>query len=80
MEIPSLGVNCSVDGCNRLDFLPLRCECGKMFCTDHFMEHTQGCEVFKKSKAVKVKLKDLYSRPLVVRQIFCRKVSEFVGL
>ncbi|XP_037927502.1 AN1-type zinc finger protein 2A [Teleopsis dalmanni] len=40
MEFPHLGEHCSEKTCNRLDFLPLKCEaCEKVFCSTHFTNH-----------------------------------------
>nr|CAH7759323.1 unnamed protein product [Callosobruchus chinensis] len=45
MELPSLGKQCADTTCHQLDFLPLNCKCGKIFCSDHFKIHTQICQV-----------------------------------
>lgn len=39
MEFPSLGKQCSQEDCQQLDFIPLRCECQKYYCKDHFLHH-----------------------------------------
>lgn len=43
MELPKIGNNCVHPGCNQLDFLPLQCKCGKLFCSDHFKLHAVNC-------------------------------------
>ncbi|CAH1981331.1 unnamed protein product [Acanthoscelides obtectus] len=47
MELPSLGKQCAEPTCLQLDFLPLNCKCGQIFCSDHFKVHTQICQVSK---------------------------------
>ncbi|CAF0748950.1 unnamed protein product [Didymodactylos carnosus] len=45
MEFPHLGKNCSVQTCNRLDFLPMKCDaCEKIFCKDHIRYNEHKCE------------------------------------
>lgn len=43
MEYPNLGKQCAEDDCNQLDFLPLQCQCGKVFCSKHLTIHVQTC-------------------------------------
>lgn len=43
MELPRLGQNCAEPSCNQLDFLPLNCKCGTLFCSDHFSKHALDC-------------------------------------
>lgn len=43
MEIPNLGKHCAQEHCNQLDFLPLQCRCGKVFCSEHLNTHIQTC-------------------------------------
>jgi len=43
MEIPSLGKHCAENHCKQLDFLPLQCRCGKVFCSEHLNSHAQTC-------------------------------------
>ncbi|ERL96114.1 hypothetical protein D910_01086, partial [Dendroctonus ponderosae] len=38
-----LGERCTVNECLQLDFLPLRCQCGKVFCSQHLQSHSQTC-------------------------------------
>jgi len=36
MELPHLGTHCSIASCNRLDYLPVKCDyCKFTFCSDH---------------------------------------------
>lgn len=45
MEFPHLGENCSEKSCNKLDFLPMKCDsCKKIFCQDHFKYEKHSCE------------------------------------
>ncbi|CAG9764081.1 unnamed protein product [Ceutorhynchus assimilis] len=43
MELPNLGKRCADDHCKQLDFLPLQCRCGKIFCSEHLNCHAQTC-------------------------------------
>lgn len=44
MEFPFLGDHCSEKSCNRLDFLPLKCDaCKSNFCTDHISYVKHSC-------------------------------------
>lgn len=47
MEFPSSGKNCAQSSCKQLDFLPLQCECGQVFCSEHFPSHTHNCKISK---------------------------------
>ncbi|XP_071446295.1 AN1-type zinc finger protein 1-like [Hetaerina americana] len=43
-ELPELGKNCSKNGCNQLDFLPLWCShCNQVFCKDHHSVGGHSC-------------------------------------
>lgn len=44
MELPALDKQCNEKDCNQLDFLPLQCKCGKLFCSHHFNTHVRSCE------------------------------------
>ncbi|GFR12790.1 hypothetical protein TNCT_602391, partial [Trichonephila clavata] len=36
MEFPHLGNHCYEKSCNRLDFLPMKCDaCSNLFCYEH---------------------------------------------
>uniref|UniRef100_A0A6V7L7H3 AN1-type domain-containing protein n=1 Tax=Bracon brevicornis TaxID=1563983 RepID=A0A6V7L7H3_9HYME len=54
MEFPNLGEHCSEKTCNRLDFLPLRCDaCEAIFCTDHISYQGHKCpSAYKKDVQV----------------------------
>ncbi|XP_064482273.1 AN1-type zinc finger protein 2B-like [Ornithodoros turicata] len=44
MEFPDLGKHCSEVSCNRLDFLPIKCDgCKKIYCKEHFKYAQHGC-------------------------------------
>ncbi|XP_053837760.1 AN1-type zinc finger protein 2B isoform X2 [Vidua macroura] len=51
MEFPDLGAHCSWPACQRLDFLPLKCDaCEQIFCTDHIAYAQHDCtSAYKKS-------------------------------
>uniref|UniRef100_A0A0K8TNQ6 Putative arsenite inducuble rna associated protein aip-1 n=1 Tax=Tabanus bromius TaxID=304241 RepID=A0A0K8TNQ6_TABBR len=64
MEFPYLGNNCSERNCNRLDFLPMRCDaCGKIFCSNHFSYARHSCLSLDK-KDVQVPVCPLCSEPV----------------
>lgn len=56
MELPHLGEHCSEKTCNRLDFLPLKCDaCDSIFCTDHISYVSHSCpSAYKKDIQVPV--------------------------
>ncbi|CAF3432420.1 unnamed protein product [Rotaria sp. Silwood1] len=44
MEFPHLGQHCSVKTCNRLDFLPMKCDsCAAVLCKDHIKYDEHQC-------------------------------------
>ncbi|XP_052851985.1 AN1-type zinc finger protein 2A [Drosophila gunungcola] len=44
MEFPHLGQHCSEETCNRLDFLPVKCDsCDKVFCASHYNYERHHC-------------------------------------
>uniref|UniRef100_A0A0V0GD02 Putative zinc finger an1 type protein n=1 Tax=Triatoma dimidiata TaxID=72491 RepID=A0A0V0GD02_TRIDM len=44
MEFPDLGEHCSFQICNRLDFLPLKCDaCQNIFCYEHIRYESHSC-------------------------------------
>ncbi|KAF1800279.1 hypothetical protein V8B55DRAFT_1545979 [Mucor lusitanicus] len=44
MELPQIGKNCQLDGCNSLDFLPVACPlCHQTFCGDHRLPSNHKC-------------------------------------
>ncbi|GBM70752.1 AN1-type zinc finger protein 2B [Araneus ventricosus] len=56
MEFPHLGNHCHVKTCNRLDFLPMKCDaCSNLFCIDHFTYNKHSCDdAFQKDVQVPV--------------------------
>ncbi|KAF6083571.1 zinc finger AN1-type containing 2A [Phyllostomus discolor] len=68
MEFPDLGKHCSEKMCNRLDFLPLKCDaCEQEFCKDHFARAAHKCpSAFKKD--VQVPVCPLCDRPVPVKK------------
>lgn len=47
MELPSVGQQCEDPTCKQLDFLPLKCKCNKVFCSEHYAIHIQECATMK---------------------------------
>jgi len=44
MELPHLGNHCSKPDCNKLDFLPIKCDaCQLLFCEQHYQYTTHDC-------------------------------------
>ncbi|GFT10851.1 AN1-type zinc finger protein 2B [Nephila pilipes] len=44
MEFPDLGNHCYEISCNRLDFLPMKCDaCSNLFCYEHFSYNKHSC-------------------------------------
>jgi len=44
MEFPDLGKHCRLEGCNRLDFLPVKCGgCKEIYCIDHYQYENHNC-------------------------------------
>ncbi|XP_055375745.1 AN1-type zinc finger protein 2A [Condylostylus longicornis] len=44
MEFPHLGKHCSEKSCNKLDFLPMKCDsCNSVFCSEHFSYSKHSC-------------------------------------
>ncbi|XP_023944877.1 AN1-type zinc finger protein 2A [Bicyclus anynana] len=44
MEFPHVGRNCSYKTCNKLDFLPMKCDaCREVYCSDHFAYVKHEC-------------------------------------
>ncbi|OQV18151.1 putative AN1-type zinc finger protein 2B [Hypsibius exemplaris] len=43
-DVFHMGSHCESTSCNRLDFLPIRCDgCSKSFCNDHFRYESHSC-------------------------------------
>ncbi|KAI5637315.1 hypothetical protein NE865_10045 [Phthorimaea operculella] len=60
MEFPTLGEHCQQPNCNQIDFLPIQCKCGKVFCREHFNDHclSGDCELAPEPKEVNFKNED----------------------
>ncbi|XP_026488179.2 AN1-type zinc finger protein 1-like [Vanessa tameamea] len=60
MEFPSLGEHCQNSTCNQVDFLPLQCKCGMVFCRVHFTEHcvSGDCELAPKPRDINLQSDD----------------------
>lgn len=56
MELPHLGKHCSKSDCNKLDFLPIKCDaCTLLYCDDHFRYTNHNCpKSFEKNNQVPV--------------------------
>nr|XP_038038207.1 AN1-type zinc finger protein 2B isoform X2 [Anas platyrhynchos] len=68
MEFPELGEHCSWPPCQRLDFLPLKCDaCQQIFCTDHVAYAQHACTSAYK-KDVQVPVCPLCNTPVPVRR------------
>ncbi|XP_037999148.1 AN1-type zinc finger protein 2B isoform X2 [Motacilla alba alba] len=68
MEFPDLGAHCSWPACQRLDFLPLKCDaCEQIFCTDHIAYAQHNCTSAYK-KDVQVPVCPLCNTPVPVRR------------
>uniref|UniRef100_A0A8C2TMS9 Zinc finger AN1-type containing 2B n=1 Tax=Coturnix japonica TaxID=93934 RepID=A0A8C2TMS9_COTJA len=68
MEFPDLGAHCSWAACQRLDFLPLKCDaCERIFCTDHIAYAQHECSSAYK-KDVQVPVCPLCNTPVPVRR------------
>ncbi|KAM4897331.1 AN1-type zinc finger protein 2B isoform 1-T1 [Sylvia borin] len=68
MEFPDLGAHCSWSACQRLDFLPLKCDaCEQIFCTDHIAYAQHNCTSAYK-KDVQVPVCPLCNTPVPVRR------------
>lgn len=66
MELPNVGKNCSKSECNKLDFLPIKCDaCGSLFCDEHYTYTSHSCpNAYTKNNQVPVC--PLCSKPIVV--------------
>jgi len=66
MELPHLGEQCSEKSCNKLDYLPMRCDaCNELFCKDHLMYDDHSCSS-KYKKDVQVPVCPLCNAPVPV--------------
>eukprot|EP01125_Pyxidicula_operculata_P005025 TRINITY_DN184_c0_g1_i1.p1 TRINITY_DN184_c0_g1~~TRINITY_DN184_c0_g1_i1.p1 ORF type:complete len:155 (-),score=13.32 TRINITY_DN184_c0_g1_i1:119-583(-) len=51
MEFPELGAHCNYVDCERLDFLPVKCNCcGLKFCSKHSKEEDHKCTQSEKKR------------------------------
>lgn len=47
-DLGGIGQHCSLSTCNRLDFLPIKCDlCSRVFCKDHFSVTAHNCEKYQ---------------------------------
>ena len=55
MELPEIGLQCSMEICNQLDFLPIKCSyCQKVFCKDHSSLISHNCQCLNEPQVPKV--------------------------
>ncbi|CAK9291486.1 unnamed protein product [Gordionus sp. m RMFG-2023] len=56
MEFPEIGENCTFSSCNRLDFLPFKCDaCEEYFCISHYKYENHKCiNVHKKDNYIPI--------------------------
>ncbi|VBB31479.1 unnamed protein product [Acanthocheilonema viteae] len=65
-EFPDFGRHCNFDGCNLLDFLPIRCDaCKKDFCGSHYSYDAHCCQSSYK-RDMQVPVCPLCSKPVPV--------------
>jgi len=43
MEPDAVGLRCDSTSCNQFDFLPIKCHCNKVFCSDHISPDKHSC-------------------------------------
>lgn len=66
MELPHLGEHCTESSCQRLDYLPMKCDaCSQLFCTDHLKYDDHNCSS-KYKKDVQVPVCPLCNAPVPV--------------
>ncbi|XP_023029335.2 AN1-type zinc finger protein 2A [Leptinotarsa decemlineata] len=68
MELPHLRQHCSRSDCNKLDFLPIKCDaCSSLFCEEHYSYTNHNCaNSYKKNNQVPVC--PLCSKPIPVKK------------
>lgn len=56
MELPHIGKHCNKKDCNRLDFLPIKCDaCHETFCEQHYSYDSHNCRnAYQKNNQVPV--------------------------
>lgn len=68
MEFPHLGKQCSEATCNKLDFLPVKCDaCKNIFCQEHMKYASHSCASAYK-KDVQVPVCPLCNVPIPIRR------------
>ncbi|KAG8265634.1 zinc finger, AN1-type domain [Homalodisca vitripennis] len=68
MEFPHLGKQCAESSCQKLDFLPVKCDaCEKIFCHEHMSYMGHNCASAYK-KDVQVPVCPLCNKPIPVRR------------
>ena len=64
MELPHIGQHCALTSCNRLDFLPVKCDsCSNVYCVEHYRYETHNCPNAKR-KDVQVPVCPLCQEPV----------------
>ncbi|RZC42113.1 AN1-type zinc finger protein 2A [Asbolus verrucosus] len=68
MEFPDVGKHCSKPNCNKLDFLPIKCDvCSEIFCDEHYFYTNHSCSnAYQKDNQVPVC--PLCNKPIPVAQ------------
>lgn len=67
-DVFHVGEYCSVSSCNRLDFLPVKCDgCSKKFCNDHFRYEQHQCSSGRR-QGNQVPVCPLCSKPVPVKK------------
>ncbi|XP_044253965.1 AN1-type zinc finger protein 2A [Tribolium madens] len=68
MEFPDVGKHCSEPNCNKLDFLPIKCDvCSEIFCDEHYSYIRHNCaNAYQKDNQVPVC--PLCNKPIPVPQ------------
>uniref|UniRef100_A0A6G1SHY4 AN1-type zinc finger protein 2B n=1 Tax=Aceria tosichella TaxID=561515 RepID=A0A6G1SHY4_9ACAR len=68
MELPHIGQNCALKECNRLDFLPVKCDaCSSVFCLEHYRYERHNCDKAK-NKDFQVPVCPLCMEPVVAKR------------
>ncbi|TFK55319.1 hypothetical protein OE88DRAFT_1623516 [Heliocybe sulcata] len=52
MDLQEIGAHCSVQSCNELDFLPIKCGCERFFCRHHISPDAHECTSSSSSATV----------------------------
>lgn len=45
MPQPTIGAHCALSSCNINDFLPIKCQCERLFCRAHILPDAHACPV-----------------------------------